>query len=97
MARLELPTDDGSHIGTKFNVAYDSIDKLKQGKITEMPGQVLKYPETPKEMVQFAFAAHGLWFEDGTFDLKPTHTPLDQIFSDIKIPSIKETLEEAWQ
>lgn len=83
--------------GTKFNVAYDSVEKLKLGQTTELPAQVPSYPFFPKEPQQAMAAAFGLWFEHGICDLKPTKAFLNETFPDIKPLKVKEMLDKAWK
>lgn len=80
--------------GTKFEVVYDSLEKLKTGKITELPSHPYLYPFFPKEMLQGMFAAFGIMFEKGEFDMRPARSLNDQ-FPDIKARSVKELLVQA--
>ncbi|KAK6209830.1 hypothetical protein QIS74_11414 [Colletotrichum tabaci] len=81
--------------GVKFNVAYDSVETLKAGKITELPGHVVSYPFWPKEQLQGTFSHFGLMFNDGLLDIKPEH-PITEDLPDIKLRSFKELLVDAW-
>ncbi|KAK1509223.1 uncharacterized protein CCOS01_15739 [Colletotrichum costaricense] len=84
--------------GTKFNVAYDSVEKLKTGQTTELPSQVPAYQFFPKEAYQGMASVFGLWFENGSFDIPPAgKRTLNQIFPDIKAWTVKEILETAWK
>ena len=40
-------------------------------------------------------AVHGVWFEEGVYNLKPAHFLNDQ-FPQIKPMKVKELLEKAW-
>ncbi|KZL64278.1 hypothetical protein CI238_00536 [Colletotrichum incanum] len=82
--------------GIKFNVTYDSVETMQAGKITELPGHMAAYPFWPKEQLQSLFAKFGLMFEGGVFDIKAEHS-IAQDFPDIKLRSLKELLEEAWE
>ncbi|KAH8748111.1 hypothetical protein F5883DRAFT_509355 [Diaporthe sp. PMI_573] len=82
--------------GVTFQVAYDSVDSLEAGKITELPGHLGSYQFFPKEQLQALLAAFGLMFERGIFDVKAGHT-VTQDFPDIKLRSMKELLDEAWK
>jgi hypothetical protein len=82
---------------TKFNVTYDSIDTLKQGKVTELPSHSAMYPFFPKEAMQGMFASFGLLFAYGNFDFKVDSTnSLNERFPNIKPRTVKELVQEAW-
>ncbi|KFA50129.1 hypothetical protein S40293_06402 [Stachybotrys chartarum IBT 40293] len=80
---------------TKFTVTHDSMDMLKSGQITELPSHPTFYPFFPKQMLQEIFAAFGIMFENGVFDLKPSGT-LDDEFPNIKPKTVKELVSEAY-
>lgn len=82
--------------GTKFTVVNDSLEKLKAGQITELPSHPSLYPFFPKPMLQGFFAAFGIMFEQGEFDLRPSHS-LNDDFPDIKPRTVKELMLEAWK
>ncbi|KAH6950937.1 hypothetical protein DER45DRAFT_637185 [Fusarium avenaceum] len=81
--------------GVKFTVTHDSIEDLKQGKITELPSHTHMYPFFPKEMLQGFFAAFGRMFVEGVFDFKPERT-LNEAFPEVNARKIKDLLFEAW-
>ncbi|KAH7169814.1 uncharacterized protein B0J16DRAFT_312471 [Fusarium flagelliforme] len=81
--------------GVKFTIKNDSVDDLKEGKITELPSHPYMYSFVPKPMLQGMFAAFGRMFAEGVFDLKPERT-LNQAFPEIKPRKIKDLLFEAW-
>ncbi|KAI8278159.1 hypothetical protein K4K60_006490 [Colletotrichum sp. SAR11_57] len=84
--------------GTKFNVAYDSAEKLKAGQTTELPGQISAYPFFPKEAYQALAGTFGWWFENGTFDIPPSgKKTLNELFPEIKAWKVKEILDKAWK
>ncbi|OHW91810.1 NmrA-like family protein [Colletotrichum incanum] len=84
--------------GSKFNITYDSVDKLKTGQVTELPGHIPMYPFFPKEALQGMAAIFGLWFNDGTFDIPPNGTKtLNEIFPGIKAWTVKDILNTAWK
>lgn len=64
-------------VGSKLEVVYDSMEKLKSGQITELPAHVNVYQFFPKEQLQYVFATFGLWFEEGLFNLAPTENSVD--------------------
>ncbi|KAB8234146.1 NAD(P)-binding protein [Aspergillus alliaceus] len=82
--------------GTKFNVSYDSIEKLRSGKVTELPAHLPVYQFFPKNMLQGFFSTFGLWFIAGLFDLKPAKT-LNQIFPEIKPRTVRDVVEAGWK
>lgn len=82
--------------GTKFNVVYDSVEKLKTGQTTELPAQVPLYKFWPKEAMHAMAATFGLWFEQGVFDLKGAKFLNDQ-FPEIKPMTVKQMLDKAWR
>ncbi|KAK1826069.1 hypothetical protein QBC39DRAFT_394531 [Podospora conica] len=82
--------------GEKFTVVYDSVETLKTGVVTELPSHPSMYAIFPKPMLQGMFAAFGVMFEDGAFDLSPAST-LNEEFPDIKARTVKELVFEAWK
>ncbi|KAJ4306156.1 hypothetical protein N0V88_000952 [Collariella sp. IMI 366227] len=82
--------------GTKFTVVHDSLDKLRTGQITELPSHPSLYPFFPKEMLQGFFAAFGIMFEEGVFDLHPL-VSLNDAFPDLKPRTVEELVLEAWK
>ncbi|KAH8667837.1 hypothetical protein BGZ61DRAFT_430086 [Ilyonectria robusta] len=82
--------------GSKFEVQYDSQEKLSQFQITELPNHKAVYPFFPKEHVQFLFAALGRMMVMGAFDL-PIEKALNKRFPDIKMLTVAEMLEETWK
>ncbi|KAF7551041.1 hypothetical protein G7Z17_g5312 [Cylindrodendrum hubeiense] len=82
--------------GMKFDVTYDTLDILRSGKITELPGHVPAYPFFPKEALQGMFATFGVLFDEGQFDF-PTENSLNSLFPEIKPMSIKEMVEIGWK
>ena len=82
-------------LGTTFQITHDAVELLKAGQITELPAHKAFYPFFPKEQLQGLFAIFELWFENGSFDLKPENT-LNDAFPSIKPKSVNALLEEAW-
>ncbi|KAJ4256889.1 hypothetical protein NW762_008985 [Fusarium torreyae] len=82
--------------GTNFDVSYDSIDKLKQGQITELPGHVPTYPFFPKEALQSILAGVSLMMAEGSLDYETPKT-LNERFPSIKTMKVREMLEQAWR
>lgn len=71
------------------------MEKLREGKITELPSHTYAYAFVPKEVLQSMLAYFGTMFEDGYFDFKPAKT-LNDVFSDIKPLTAKEVLKQGW-
>jgi hypothetical protein len=83
--------------GTKFEVTYDSIDTLKQGKITELPSHPHIYPFFPKEAMQGLFSSFGILFANGDFDLKSdSSNSLNERYPGISPKPVRELVQEAW-
>ncbi|KAH7161739.1 hypothetical protein EDB81DRAFT_925388 [Dactylonectria macrodidyma] len=82
--------------GVKFDVTHDSLETLRSGKITELPGQIPGYAFFPKEMLQGMFAVFGLMFEEGQFNFEPKQS-LNDLFPEIKPVSVKEIVEIGWK
>lgn len=83
-------------LGSKFEVQYDSEEKLSQFQITELPNHKAVYPFFPKEHLQFLFAALERLMVMGDFDL-PIEKALNKRFPDIKMLTVAEMLEETWK
>ncbi|PVH96182.1 NAD(P)-binding protein, partial [Periconia macrospinosa] len=81
--------------GTKFDIAYDPVEKLKRGEVTELPTHRSIYPFYPKANLQIMMSGTGLLTEQGFFDLKPAHS-LNDIFPEIRPRSVRELVEVAW-
>ena len=69
---------------------------MKSGQTTELPSQVALYSILPKEILQYMISVHGVWFEEGVYNLKPVRFLNDQ-FPQIKPIKVKELLEQAWK
>ncbi|KAE8321634.1 NAD(P)-binding protein [Aspergillus sergii] len=82
--------------GTKFDVTYDGVEKLKTFQVTELPSHPPVYPFFPKEQLQYVLAVFGQWTEAGAFNL-PDDVTLNKQFPDIKPLSMKELLQAAWK
>ncbi|KAF9771783.1 hypothetical protein IL306_010554 [Fusarium sp. DS 682] len=81
--------------GVKFTIKNDSVEDLKNGRVTELPSHVHMYAFFPKPMLQGMFAAFGRMFVEGEFDLNPERT-LNEAFPEVKAQKIKDLLLEAW-
>ncbi|KAF2028305.1 NAD(P)-binding protein [Setomelanomma holmii] len=77
--------------GVKFDVTYDKLETLKQGKVTELPGHVVLYPFFPKEALQGLAAVFGLLMEEGHFDLGG-----EVGGGEFETKKVRELVTEAW-
>ncbi|KAL5603571.1 hypothetical protein FOVSG1_006321 [Fusarium oxysporum f. sp. vasinfectum] len=82
--------------GIKFEVAYDSIETLQQGKITELPGHVPVYPFFPKEALQSVLGSIACFMAEGALNYE-TPTTLNERFPEIKPMTVEDMLQKAWQ
>ncbi|RFU24671.1 hypothetical protein B7463_g11671, partial [Scytalidium lignicola] len=78
-------------LGTKFNVVYDSIEKLRSGTVTELPSHAAAFAYMPKDVFLGLFSATELLFADDSFDLKP-ETTMNEKFPKIKPFKVKDVL-----
>jgi hypothetical protein len=82
--------------GAKFDITYDSEDKLKTFQVTELPAHRHAYPFLPKEQLQYLLAVFGQWTAAGDLNLPDTDT-LNQRYPKIKPLSFRELLQRAWK
>ncbi|KAH7110618.1 hypothetical protein B0J11DRAFT_620116 [Dendryphion nanum] len=83
--------------GTKFEVHYDSVEKLMTGQITELPSHRNLYQFFPKEALQGVFALFGLWFDSGDFNFEVSEEEsLNELFPEIQPISIVQVINEGW-
>ncbi|KAL6409926.1 hypothetical protein AUP68_06332 [Ilyonectria robusta] len=82
--------------GKKFNITHDSVEKLEEGLVTELPAltKALPYIPIPKEALLAFSAAFGLIFETGGTDFDEA-VALNQKFPDIKPLKIKDAISAA--
>ncbi|KAL5389481.1 hypothetical protein DPSP01_002379 [Paraphaeosphaeria sporulosa] len=83
--------------GVKFNVTYDSLEQLRVGKVTELPGHARMYErfggrERALPVVQGLFAQYGLWMDEGLFTYQDG-AKLNDLFPEVETLG----LEEAWK
>ncbi|KAJ4315043.1 hypothetical protein N0V94_006155 [Neodidymelliopsis sp. IMI 364377] len=81
--------------GTKFDVTYDSVEKLRSGQITELPSHKPTYEFFPKEMLVDLLAKFGLWIVYGIM-YRPKTGSLNEKFPEIKTTTAKEIIG-AWK
>ena len=83
--------------GIKYDVTYDSIEKLKEGKVTELPCYGQMYERVPKDVMDGLIAVFGLCVEEGVLDLAGEERgALNKEFPAIKTMSVREGIEQAW-
>jgi hypothetical protein len=76
---------------SKFDVTYDSVEKLRKGEMTELPSHPYVYPFMPKEIFQLYFSHFGLYVTEGLFDF-PEGETLNQKFPEIKPMTVREAI-----
>ncbi|KAF2193702.1 NAD(P)-binding protein [Zopfia rhizophila CBS 207.26] len=86
--------------GVKFEVHYDSIEKMKGGQVTEIPArekiyELLGGTEESKKMIQEMMAQLGLFLVEGLISYEGVKT-LNEKFPEIKPMKVKEALEKAF-
>ena len=72
-------------------MAYDSIEKLERGEITELPSHPAMYPFFPKPFVQQYFGKFGFYVTEGLFNF-PKDKTLNKTFPEIKPTTVREML-----
>ncbi|KAF3761010.1 NAD(P)-binding protein [Cryphonectria parasitica EP155] len=81
--------------GRKFEVSYDSIEKLKTGQMTELPGHLPTYEFIPKVPFQGLVSQFGWLIAEGFLDF-PEERCINKKFPDIKTTTAKEVID-AWK
>ncbi|KAJ4300051.1 hypothetical protein N0V90_005300 [Kalmusia sp. IMI 367209] len=76
---------------SKFNIAYDSVEKLRSGKITELPSHASAYAFVPKSVLYGIQSKFGLYVAYGMFDF-PEEGSLNQRFPEIKTTTVEEII-----
>ncbi|KAL1622036.1 hypothetical protein SLS56_008920 [Neofusicoccum ribis] len=82
-------------LGAKFDVSYDSVEKLQSFQITELPCHVPVYAHYPKVDLQKLFAIFGIWNVKGILEVQAEGS-LNEKFPEIKTKSMKEILQ-SWR
>jgi len=82
--------------GVKFDVTYDSAEKLATGQVTELPIYKEVYPllggEEAKPMLFGMLALIGTWYTQGWYDFGEG-TFLNTLFPEVKAVGLKEAME----
>ncbi|KAF2163835.1 hypothetical protein M409DRAFT_26015 [Zasmidium cellare ATCC 36951] len=81
--------------GEKFDVTYDSIEKLKRFKITELPGHGKLYDKYPKKALQWFLAAFELMTTDETSYVSRDGA-LNGVFPEIQPLTVREMVTKCW-
>ncbi|KAL6872128.1 NAD(P)-binding protein [Trichoderma novae-zelandiae] len=81
--------------GAKFDVKYDSVEKLSKGEITELPSHPEVYAVFPKPLMQAFFTLFSLWIIEGRLNL-PEEKSLNAKFPEIKTTKLSEIVS-AWK
>lgn len=81
--------------GVKFEVTYDSVEKLRASQITELPGHKASYEKFPKERLQWFLAIFEMWMATGRGRV-PSEGTLNEIFPEIKPLTAREMMERYW-
>ncbi|KAI8953069.1 NAD(P)-binding protein [Xylaria longipes] len=82
--------------GTKFNVAYDDLEKLKAGQVTELPAQVNADLFGAGDSYRKYLAVGHLLMASGKYDFNEGKSAKDA-FPEIKPKTVKSLLEAVWK
>ncbi|KAK6824908.1 NAD(P)-binding protein [Apiospora arundinis] len=82
--------------GSKFTVVVDTMDKLKSGQVSELPGHKDMYAFLPRDKLQATFSGVCRMCADGGFDFEASPL-LAESFLDSKPQKVRESLLEAWK
>ncbi|GME34588.1 Cytochrome P450 [Neofusicoccum parvum] len=80
--------------GQMFDMRYDAVDDLKQGRVTELPANVQRYSVVPKQLLDGLFCVWGIAFVEGWFDF-PEDT-LKELFPDMRPRSFADLMRACW-
>ncbi|KAK1146971.1 hypothetical protein N8T08_002299 [Aspergillus melleus] len=81
--------------GSKFDVCYDDVEKLKRFEITELPGHQALYDHFPKLQFQWFMSIFELFTTDGSSHIQRAGS-LNDRFPQIKVLSVKAMLDQYW-
>ena len=83
--------------GVKFDVVYDSIEKLQKGEISELPGHVAMYEAlggaAAKPAFQGVLAQLAVWMAEGK--IKSERPLLNELFPDVEPVTVEQALSKA--
>lgn len=78
-----------------FEVHYDTIEDLKQNRVTKLPIQQTLYDTLPSGDAATLFAGFGIWCEAGLLDHHQRDL-LNAKFPEIKTFTVESLLRAAW-
>ena len=81
--------------GEKFEVTYDTKEKLEAGQATELPNLARMFTYMPREMMMPIIAKLKLIFVEGCLDLDETKA-INGRYHDIKPVKVEELIQEGW-
>ncbi|KAF1358317.1 NAD(P)-binding protein [Lizonia empirigonia] len=81
--------------GDKFKITYDSVEKLRNSEITELPTHPYLYQFFPKPLLADLLSKFGLWAVTGIM-YYPTEGSPNEKFPEVKTRSVKEIVG-AWK
>ncbi len=80
-------------------MTFDSLDDLKQSKITELPGNVPRYAVAPKPLLDGILSIWSIGFAQGWFDLlskRGSDRTANEVFPEIDVLKFKDFLNRCW-
>ncbi|EWZ85367.1 hypothetical protein FOWG_11865 [Fusarium oxysporum f. sp. lycopersici MN25] len=77
-------------IGSKFDVSYDSPEKLERGEVTEVPFNE-NAADLPQKVLEGLMSLWGLYVLEGNYDI-PTEKALNKVFPDIQPLMVEDVL-----
>lgn len=81
--------------GEKFDVTYDSIEKLKRFEVTELPGHRKSYDVYPKKEFQWFLSGFELMTTDETSYVSRDGA-LNKVFPEIQPLTVREMVTKCW-
>lgn len=86
--------------GVKFDVTFDSVEKLQRGEITELPGHVPAYEifggAAAKPIFQSVMAQIGVWMQEGLGEYKDSVKYLNEVFADVKALDVENGMKKSY-
>jgi hypothetical protein len=80
--------------GVKFDVTYDSVEKLKGGAMTELPGHKILYEAfggvAAKPVFQQIMSQLSVWIAEGA--LREGKPSLNEMFPDVRTVTVEEAI-----